>query len=235
MESLRKYGLTQNELKIIAAVSMVIDHIGVMFFPQVAAFRILGRLAFPIFSYCIYEGYRYTHNKLKYFLQILALGLLCMVGYYVFADEVYGNVLITFSLSIVVLFAVDFFKYNLTKNKWFRLLGCAAVLAAVLGAYGVTEWFYVDYGLYGVLLPAFAALPDDGEKGKNNLSLIGFSIGLAVLAIELREHQWASLFALPLLVAYSGNRGKHNMKSFFYWFYPVHLAVIGIASLAVEM
>ena len=42
--------LSGNMLKIIAAISMLIDHIGYMFFPDVIIFRIIGRLAFPIFD-----------------------------------------------------------------------------------------------------------------------------------------------------------------------------------------
>ena len=69
-------GLSGNTLKIVAAVSMLLDHIGVVFFPHVAVFRILGRLALPIFAFMIAEGCRYTKNRLRYFLTIFGLGVL---------------------------------------------------------------------------------------------------------------------------------------------------------------
>ena len=51
-----KLGLTNNQLKIIAMVSMLLDHMGLLFFPDEQIFRILGRIAFPIFAYMIAEG-----------------------------------------------------------------------------------------------------------------------------------------------------------------------------------
>ena len=55
-----KIRLNSNQLKLIAAVSMLLDHVGYFLFPTVTVFRILGRLAFPIFAFCISEGCRYT-------------------------------------------------------------------------------------------------------------------------------------------------------------------------------
>ena len=63
----KKFGLTNNQLKIIAMISMLIDHIGVAMFPNVMILRIIGRLAFPIFAYMIAEGCFYTKNKARYF------------------------------------------------------------------------------------------------------------------------------------------------------------------------
>ena len=65
-----KYGLTGNALKIIAAISMFIDHMGLIFFPGVELFRILGRIALPIFAFMIAEGCKYTKNRLRYFLSV---------------------------------------------------------------------------------------------------------------------------------------------------------------------
>ena len=49
-------------LKLIAIVSMLIDHIGSVFFPEVRVLRWIGRLAFPIFCYCMTVGLLYTHD-----------------------------------------------------------------------------------------------------------------------------------------------------------------------------
>ena len=65
--------LNGNTLKIIAAIAMLCDHVGLMFFPQVSIFRIIGRLAFPIFAFMIAEGAHYTKRKARYFLTIFSL------------------------------------------------------------------------------------------------------------------------------------------------------------------
>lgn len=57
-----KTNLNTDMLKIIAIISMLIDHIGHVFFPEEAAFRWIGRLAFPIFSYCLTVGLVYTRS-----------------------------------------------------------------------------------------------------------------------------------------------------------------------------
>ena len=64
-----KFGLLSNNmLKIIAAIFMVCDHVGVILFPKIEFLRIIGRLSFPIFAYLIAEGAKHTKNKLRHFL-----------------------------------------------------------------------------------------------------------------------------------------------------------------------
>ena len=57
-------------LKIIAMISMVIDHVGDMFFPELLWLRMIGRLAMPVFAFCITEGYIHTRNRKKYLLRM---------------------------------------------------------------------------------------------------------------------------------------------------------------------
>lgn len=63
----KSFGLSNNALKIIAMLSMLIDHTGLMIFPEYKIFRIIGRLAFPIFAYMIAEGCFYTKKQKKVF------------------------------------------------------------------------------------------------------------------------------------------------------------------------
>lgn len=58
-------GISATALKIIGMIAMTIDHIGYFLFPQIEAFRIIGRIAYPIFAYMIAEGCRYTRNKVE--------------------------------------------------------------------------------------------------------------------------------------------------------------------------
>ena len=93
-----KIGINRNVLKIIAAISMFIDHLGYEVYPDMEILRIIGRLAYPIFAYFIYEGCKYTRNRLRYFLQVFLLGMICFAAYYIYSKEVYGNIQLTFSL-----------------------------------------------------------------------------------------------------------------------------------------
>lgn len=51
-----------NFLKLIGIITMLIDHIGCILFPKVLLFRVIGRIAFPIFTYTTYLGYKHTKN-----------------------------------------------------------------------------------------------------------------------------------------------------------------------------
>ena len=53
-------------LKLIAVLSMTVDHVGAVFFPEYPVFRWIGRMAFPLFCYCMTVGLLYTHDIRRY-------------------------------------------------------------------------------------------------------------------------------------------------------------------------
>lgn len=233
-----KFGLTNNQLKIIAMVSMALDHIGLLFFPDEDIFRILGRIAFPIFAYMIAEGCRYTKNRAKYLGMIAGMGILFQLVFFVAMGSLYQGILITFSLAIITIYAID----GLIKSKklWGRLaaLGAIAFVAVfvfVLPRLLVGTDFDLDYGLWGILLPiAVYFLPNRVWR------IVGVAALLLARAIHytvfpvnsLGLLQWFSLCTVPLLALYSGERGRAKMKYVFYIFYPAHLVVLyGLAFL----
>nr|MBQ4318425.1 hypothetical protein [Clostridia bacterium] len=99
--------LNGNTLKFIAAFSMLVDHIGVLFLPGNSLLRIIGRLAMPIFAYMIAEGCRYTKNRLRYFLTIFAFAVGCQLVYFFAAGDTYMSILVTFSLSILTIYSLQ--------------------------------------------------------------------------------------------------------------------------------
>ena len=230
--------LSGNSLKIIAAVAMLFDHVGLLFFPNVTLFRIIGRLAFPIFAFMIAEGARYTKNKLRYFLSIFLLALVCQIVYYVFDESLYMCVLVTFSLSILVLYALDFAKKTLFADGISAIRKTIAVLIflfSIASVYVLNLVFEIDYGFWGCMLPVFAGLFHLPQKAEKRIPLLldsiparvlTMGIGLVPLALEIGWVQPYSFFALLILFLYSGKRGKRKMKYFFYIFYPLHLALL---------
>ena len=77
-------GLTGNKLKLIAILSMTLDHVISVLFPNyptdwwIILLHILGRLAAPIFWYMVAEGYHYTHNMKKYLLRLFIFSVIDM-------------------------------------------------------------------------------------------------------------------------------------------------------------
>ena len=220
-------------IKIIAALTMLIDHAGLILFPGQYWMRIVGRIAFPLFAYCITEGYRYTRHRLRYFLQIFLLGVGCQIVYYIAERDWYLGILLTFSLSIVLMELARRCKAAFqSEDKKAAWLWGVAFFAAVLAVWGFTTVVTVDYGFVGVLLPVLAYLPE--EVGLRKGLFIAGTLALAVDQYLPAGYvgQFFGLLAVPFLCAYNGKPGKHRMKWFFYIFYPAHLALLyGIAAL----
>ena len=219
-------GLTGNQLKIIAMLTMTCDHVGIQLFPQLLWLRILGRLSMPIYAYMIAEGCRYTRDRKKYLLRLLGMGALCQVVYFVAMGSLYMCILITFSLSVVMIGLYDTVEQEATMAARLHLgLGTGMVffLCTVLPDLLTSTDYQIDYGLVGVLLPLLI-------YGFGNRGLV---LGLVLLALQNGGTQWYSLAAVPLLLAYNGQRGKANIGKLFYWYYPVHLVVIYGISLIV--
>ena len=77
MDKLTKKGLDGTQLKTIALVLMVLDHIHYFFeFTGWVPiwFSMLGRLSAPLFLFCTVEGFAHTHDRKRYVLRIWAIG-----------------------------------------------------------------------------------------------------------------------------------------------------------------
>ena len=62
-------------IELVAVVSMIIDHVGFVFFPEMIIFQIIGRLSFPLYAYLIALGYSRTKNSIIYFFRVLVLAI----------------------------------------------------------------------------------------------------------------------------------------------------------------
>jgi len=214
--------LTSNQLKLLALLTMTVDHIGVQLLPQYPLLRIIGRLAFPIYAYMIAEGCAHTRNRRKYLLQMSGLALLCQLVYFFAMGSLFQCILVTFTLSILTIYAID------SETSWHAPAALLAVifLTVILPQLLPGTDYAVDYGLLGVLLPAAVYL---GKTRKQKLLLS--VILLSLLALDFGGIQWYGLLALVPLALYSGQRGKWKMKWLFYLYYPLHLVAIYSISL----
>lgn len=215
-------GLTGNQLKLIALLTMTIDHIGYLLFPGVLWLRLVGRLAMPIYAYFIAEGCRYTHSMAKYLRSVGLMALLCQTVSLLFGS-LYQCILVTFSMSIGLILLLQ--KAGKTKKLiWWLLFAAGLVLAWFLtqtlpGLLPGTD-YEVDYDFLGVILPILIWL-----MPTRPLQLLVMSGVLLLMTLRLPV-QLFSLGAVALLALYNGQRGRLQLKQLFYWYYPAHLAVI---------
>jgi hypothetical protein len=179
-----------DSLKLIAMVTMLIDHIGYMFFPQHAIFRSVGRLAFPIFAYLLSVGYEKTSSLKNYALRLLAFGLISQVPYAFFSpglefEPLELNIMFTLLAALGVMYLYDFGmnrvrEYRVNKDVKKLVCGIGGLTAAFLlimapevleSAY---EGFGMDYGFYG-LLTVLIFHVFKGDKTKTVLSYVVLS------------------------------------------------------------
>ncbi len=232
-------------LKIIALVFMFIDHAGKMLFPAVPEMRILGRIAFPIYVWCMIVGFHYTRSVPKYLLRVLIVGLISQPLYMLALNHTWNqpNVFLTLFLGLCAL-------WGIREKKWFSHLwapAAALILAIVLGA---------DYGWKGVTLfillyavqgsrPGIAAVMVAfflfwGSSFSVTKSLFGMAINLnalpqflsQLLSPFLRLETYA-LLGLPfILIPFKKDLKLPRWLG--YVLYPAHLAVLYALELIIK-
>lgn len=199
-------------LKLIAIVTMLIDHIGAVLFPQYIVFRIIGRISFPIFCFLLTEGYIHTNNFKKYIIRLLIFAFISEIPYdLAFHNQIlyiYGqNIFFTLFLGMILLKLIDCFK---SQNNYFMVFVstiCICILAYMLKC---------DYGYRGILIIlVFYIFKYDFKKMLFFQTLILLYSPISIFG----------LFAFIPIHIYNGKKG-YNIKYLFYIFYPIHLFIL---------
>ena len=219
-----KLQLTSNELKLIALVSMTVDHVGSFLLPQYKLLRIIGRLAFPIFAYMLAEGCRHTSSRLRYFCSIFGLAVLVQLFFWYTRHIIHQQILITFSMSLLLIFCGQ--EAEKRGSVWLLIGGVLLVFDAficlLLKYLLPIRGFAVDYGLCGVVLPLLIYV---GRTRTQRLAAAALGLTAVCIASSF-AYQWFSLLAVPLLALYRGQRGDRRLKYLFYAYYPLHLLIL---------
>lgn len=216
-------------LKIIAIISMTIDHVGSAFFPQYPVFRWIGRLAFPIFCYCMTVGMLYTRDIKKYLIRLAVFAFLSQPVYVLafnaghFWEEFTSlNIFFTLFVSLLGL-------WSFREKKWWLFAAVVLALMCINFDYAATGLilmliFYLcrnkpwlGAALYVLsYLPALNCYPNDPLA----LTVAGHAIGFEIFCI----------LAAPLIFLNTNTKIKIS-KWFFYAFYPLHLLAIYIVKI----
>ena len=231
-------------LRLIALITMAIDHFGKMCFPQIPEMRLIGRLAFPLFAYGIAAGAVYTKDPVKYLTRIVLMALVCQPLY-----------AIGLAHENAAMYAIPFFKNPLGAigafylNSWQKpsiLLSLSLGLLIILcirnrqwilavGVYILCERMSgkLDYGVEGVrLMLLFYALCEHPK-----LALIAWSAymthwsrGTGYRFFDMNFGM--RIFALPavILCALPMKRRFTLPRWLTYGFYPAHLALLMLVS-----
>ena len=215
---------SQEALKLLACLCMLIDHIGAVLVP-LRILRVIGRLAFPIYCFLLTEGAIHTRSPFRYGLR-LAVGML--LSEIPFDLLFYGK--LTFEhQSVMVTLLLGFLGTQFYKSlpvRWLRPVVWLPLAAAA-------DLLHTDYGGYGVILIAvFTMLP-----GRNwlvirvllmtalfflmnsaNVHVFGLSVPIQIFAI-------LALIPMELYNGKKAGSGK-TIQWIFYLFYPAHMLVL---------
>lgn len=221
---MQKRGIPQEVLKAIACVTMLVDHIGVVFIPAYSL-RVIGRIAFPIYCFLLAEGAHYTRSPLKYGLR-LAIGMLLSEIPY---DLALKSGLTWQAQSVMVTLLLGFCAIEgiaHCRSSFVRLL-------ILVGSFLLTEWLNTDYGGFGVLLIVlFSQTRGQPWLQTIVLAMVAWmmnSFRLNVLGIWIPIEMFALLAMVPIGL-YSGKKctSKKWVQIAFYGFYPAHLTILAI-------
>ena len=224
-------------LKVLALVSMFIDHAGKVLFYNMQEMRIIGRIAFPLYVWCMIVGFYHTRCVWKYLLRILLVGLISQPLYVIALNHRWNepNIFLTLFLGLCALWGIR------EKRFWSQFWAPAAAiaLATILGA---------NYGWQGIVLfillyavqdtrPGIAAVMVAyfmfwGASYSLTKSLFGIRIALdelppfiaRPLSPFLRMEAYA-LLSLPLILI----PFRHDLKMpkwLGYALYPAHLVLL---------
>lgn len=225
--------LSGAELKLIAIISMLADHVNkALIYPYLEsnhgflafisdAFDIIGRIAFPLFCFMLVEGYFKTRNRKKYLLNLLLFGVISEVPFDMFTTASFfnmnwNNVMFTLALVLVTVWIIDTLKEKMQKRP--KALWYLVSILIVLVMCIVSMSLSLDYEHHAILIGYFFYLFHD-------MPVFAIPFGYA----SMFKEPWA-LLGFGLTLTYNGERGKQH-KMLYYWFYPVHLLILGLLRL----
>jgi hypothetical protein len=207
-------------LKWMALITMTIDHIGAILYPENSVLRMIGRLSFPLFCYLLVLGLESTRNVKRYFARLFIFALISQVPFYLaFELEPFESLNIFFTLSSGLIFIYSSKKRNI-------LMALLPLFASVV--------LNFDYGIYGIMsIGCMQLLMKDTELG-----VFSFLV-LNLVFLPVWHTQFLSLFALPFIFLQKrwntvNTDRKVDAKTgypwwkkyFFYVYYPLHLTIL---------
>jgi hypothetical protein len=213
-------------LKIIALISMLCDHLGYTILGQFSFMNYIGRIAFPIFAFCITEGYVHTKNIKKYFLRLGILAIISQIPYILFESTFLNNI----NLNIIFTLMLGLFTillYDKSKNKLLSLI--LTILLACLA-----QFFYFDYGWFGIAIIFIFYIFKDNKPFMNLSFILATFANYYYMFLRTSRFEYifiiffACLSLIPINL-YNGKKGK-NSKYLLYFFYPLHFIVLYLVS-----
>lgn len=215
--------MTNFQLKLIALLTMTIDHIGYIFGTAIFGIyyeplRIIGRLSFVLFAFLITEGLKHTKNKERYIATLFIFAFIIDIPRLFLGFDYLTNIFYTLGLGALALYLLTHFKHI--------VLQIVAVIAMLFFA----EAIAADYGAFGVMLIVSIEIArrfTDDTRIMREFVMMGFYY-ILVTAFSMHSIQIYGIFAFFIIMLYNGKQGYYHpiLKYLVYIYYPLHLIII---------
>ncbi len=230
---------TANGLKMLAMVTMFLDHLGKTLLRDQEWMTYIGRIAFPIFAFLVAEGYDHTKDFKVYMRRMIIYALISEIPYDLFFGAPINlgrqNVLFTFIIALFIIRTIDI---AFQKKRW---MGCFFGIAGTFAGYWLAFIINSDYMGHGVLSVVcfwvfgklrfgwILQLISTVYINWFMIAGISFTVMLGSYELWIPVQAFAVLAMIPIML-YNGRlgRGGKKFQSFAYLFYPVHLALLGL-------
>jgi len=217
-------------MQILAMLTMLIDHLGIVLFPDNPWFRSIGRLAMPLYAHALALGYGRTRSFRRYALRLAAIALLSQLPYQyalLAPDEPFEfNVVFTLLVSLAVMRLIDLAAAASVSGNAPSSRRIAASAGIAAGGCLLLELLPFDYGAYLLLLVLIYRY----ARGQTALAL-HFFLNAIFLLYKFPAFQMLSLIS-TLLVAFApkaleaADRRIRVPRPLWLSFYPAHLAAL---------
>ncbi|WP_254847799.1 TraX family protein [Paenibacillus amylolyticus] len=198
----------------IAMITMLIDHIGAVFFPHIIELRIIGRIAFPIYAFAVYIGYKHTRDVQKYIWRLFWIAIISQVPFMAAFNHYSLNVVWTLWSALLVLFVIDKLPSRLLS------------IPILIGAGWFMEISLMDYGMYGLLLVLLFRYFQGPVLVVAHVVLNALYLLLHNSSVQM----YSVLATAGIAIAQYYQAGFRMKGPRWVWryFYPAHLAIIAI-------
>ncbi len=229
-------------LKIIALVTMIVDHAAVLFFDGNMIMRTIGRIAFPLYITAFAEGYIHTRDRNKYFKRVFLLAVISELFYhFAFWEVTYlantRNVIFSFVIAFTAIAISDKLALQEDNKKLVMYDKVMIYLTAMISG----AFLSVDYGYIGV-----AAIITGVEMARNPKfkdSKLRYIVPICIEAISSIQVEILTpliighVVALIIVMFYNGQPGLFWKNKMLKWSlfisYPLHLAILGVINICV--
>lgn len=200
--------MSSSMIKAVAIITMIIDHIGIVFFPQIVVFRIIGRIALPLFAWQLSISVDKTHDMKKLLNRIFLFSMISQVPYFIlFGNGL--NIFFSFTLSIITLI---FYK----KEK---LAGYFALVASII----ISQATNLEYGWYAIMM-VFLFYCFKNDIRKSVLAQVVLNIVYFLIFPSIQPYALLSFLIIGL---YNNEKGKlYNCRLAMYSIYPLHMILL---------